>query len=201
MNMKPILFSTPMVQAIIEGRKTMTRRVVPEKIVDDYYNYDDWCNSVGKPESERFGFYRTYDKTYFLDRCKYVVGDILWVRETFQNANSIVNGVQSNYAYKADGSAFGDYEIEKWKPSIFMPFEACRLFLKITGVRVERLQDISQEDAIKEGCIYGKGNGEIDYAVGDKHFPTLWAQINGEQSWKDNPWVYALTFEKFDHEV
>lgn len=179
--MKPILFSTPMVQAIIEGRKTQTRRVVKEKVVEEYFDYDDWVSSVGKPEG--VSCTRMYEKEFFLNRCSYQVGDILWVRETFCPLSN------RKYLYKANHLPPAEIEFIKWKPSIFMPKEACRLFLKVTDVRAERLHDISDEDARAEGV-------KTDYGSYRHGFIDLWKSINGEQSWNDNPFVYALTFEK-----
>ncbi len=90
---KPILFSRPMVDAIMEGKKTQTRRMVPKKIVDAYYNYDDWASSVMPTD---IPCSRTWDKEYFMERCKWNVNDILWVRETF----TIIDGGKIQRRYK-----------------------------------------------------------------------------------------------------
>lgn len=167
MKEKPILFSTPMVQAILEGRKTMTRRIVKGTPLV-------WLNDFS-PEF-------VADKDNAL--CPYgQVGDVLWVRETWEN-------YQGGYNYKA-----GKYGLlgQKWKPSIFMPREACRLFLKITDIKAERLQDISRGDCMGEGCPFPNIAKTTDP---QKWFSELWQSINGEQSWKDNPWVWVISFEK-----
>ena len=143
---------------------------------------------------------------------KYKVGDILWVRETWQSVNGILsNGEQIKYAYKADGSGWGDYEITKWKPSIFMPKEAARIFLRVMGIRAERLQDISEEDAIAEGILQIEpeflprgwkdylSNPEIPFMKPKKSFVSLWQSINGEQSWNDNPYVWVIPFERVEN--
>jgi hypothetical protein len=187
----PILFSTPMVQAILEGRKTMTRRVVKQPLDNRGVRttnvpFEDWHGNEIK--------------------CPYgQVGDTLWVRETFKWSTAI----PTQAIYKAD---YTEQELKehpvKWKPCLFMPREACRIFLKITNIRVERLQDISVQDAInegieniKEGDPYGfkiYSNGNIQGSTGGTHisFASLWQSINGEQSWNNNPWVWVVEFEK-----
>ena len=193
--MKPILFSTEMVQAILSGRKIMTRRVIKQNSTAM-----KWINAGFRTE-------------YILSQgneaiLKYNVGDILWVRETtcyvmLDDAHDLLEGAKDRIQFVYKASVHSDwmkYAKEKygykWKPSIFMPREAARIFLRVTDIRIEKLQDISEEDAIAEGCPYGKSDGIFDYAVGDKHFPTLWANINGEQSWEDNPYVWVISFEK-----
>ena len=195
--MKPILFSTEMVQAILSGRKTMTRRVLPQKSTAM-----EWINA---------GFTTEYILSKGNEAIrKYNVGDVLWVRETtcyvmLDHAHDLLEGAKDRiqFVYKASvHSDWIEYAKEKygykWKPSIFMPKEAARIFLRVTDIRIEKLQDISEEDAIAEGCPYGKADGSIDYAVGNKHFPTLWANINGEQSWNENPLVWVICFEKLN---
>lgn len=200
MNFKPILFSTLMVQAILEGRKTMTRRVV--KLADGS-NPDEDCISYHLDNSfdKVMDFSKTYPYWKEL-KCPFgEIGTILWVRETF--ANSLNRG---EFCYKADtdNSIYLDKNW-KWKPSLFMPKSACRIFLKITDIKVERLQEISEDDAIKEGVLSnGKGyyKAYFDSAIHawiDKaylSFISLWKSINGEQSWNDNPFVWVISFEK-----
>lgn len=174
MKIRPILFSTPMVKALLSGVKTMTRRVVkmpPSRFV-----------TSNKPFMGESG--REY-------KCPYgEVGDILWVRETFEVHDSF-----GTYNYKADSkSRISD----KWLPSLFMPKDACRIFLKITNVRVEKLNDISEEDSTKEGVIrmdWEFKNGECPQT--DKEaFQLLWESINGKGGWEENPWLWVIEFEK-----
>lgn len=158
---KPILFSTPMVQAILEGRKTMTRRVIkplPTKQLDD--------NEIGD----------------LLEGNPIKKGVILWVRETFEG---LVTGGNSNfnlYSYKADNTK----PVDCWKPSLFMPKEAARIFLKVTDVYIDRLQNISEEDCLKEG-ISGKNP--------KTNFRNLWESLKGEGSWEENTYVWVYEFE------
>lgn len=215
----PILFKPEMVQAIMSGIKTQTRRSVPEKILDAYYNYDDWVNSVGKPE----GSVRVYEKEYFLNACRYELGDILWVRETWGELYDtcdhpeISGGYKERsslgYVYKADNYVHNkDFDgfFTGWKPSIHMPKQACRLFLRVTDIRVEKLREITEDDAIAEGVeklMLDVGGHEVnlykDYEGASTgchsartSFGSLWNKINGEVSFFENPWVYVIKFEK-----
>lgn len=160
--MKPILFSTPMVQAILKGQKTQTRRIVKQP------------EAVELLELGQFGD--------ALDLSKHRKGDILWVRETFR-PKSHGMPIGDPYEYRATALEDGNPTDEPWKPSIFMPKEACRIFLKVTNVRVERLQSISEADAKAEGF------DSIDL------FFALWQNINGTESLAANPWVWVYEFE------
>lgn len=196
-----------MVQAILAGNKTQTRRVVKHKVEGDN------CTVIEKLSPPRINV----RDPRFLQFCPYgQVGDFLWVRETF---SQVVNlGVDKNgniaselfsYNYKANLTApIGGY----WKPSIHMPRAASRILLEITGVRIERLHSISKQDAIAEGIKQIKINcsrdGEkIAYKAYDwpnenitKNNPidsyfSLWESINGRESLESNPWVWVITFK------
>ncbi len=203
MKTKPILFSTPMVQAILKGRKTQTRRIIPEKIIDDYYNYDEYCNMVMPSD---IPCTRTYEKEFYLERCKYSINDILWVRETFQHTKCLnLHPSDDNYGYiyKADSQPWEDYENWKWKPSIFMPKEATRIFLKVTDIRVERLHDISESDIKNEGVIWSHPFANekdcSDFAKFSNYYDLwkeLWVKINGLESWDENSFVWVYEFER-----
>ncbi|MBC0853840.1 hypothetical protein [Pantoea stewartii] len=212
MKERPILLNAEMVRAVLDGRKTQTRRMVAN--VDS-----DNCLALRKPTKTRNGIY-----THVMDAPKHnlcpfgAVGDRLWVRETWQgplvsydDAYSIFKDPKpyqkvENCVYRADGGPcpeFTDADDELrqgWRPSIHMPRWASRITLEITGVRVERLQDISDSDAKAEGCWYGRGCGEPDFAVSPAdHFPTLWASIYREKSWQANPWVWVIEFKRLDN--
>jgi hypothetical protein len=189
-----------MVQAILEGRKTQTRRIVkpqPKKELDFF----GWK----LPEYIQVAFGRGA-KTESLHKFPFgQVGDMLWVRETYINLNSV--NEEPNYVYKADQPNFhvNFASGEKWKPSIHMPKLACRIWLKITNVRVERLQGITEEDAIKEGVnktnsvnewYYMKNVYSTDSPI--IAFERLWQSINGKESWNDNPWVWVIEFERIN---
>lgn len=196
---KPILFSTPMAQAILEGRKTQTRRVVKKSALDllEAGFTPNYVASDGNAELCPFG----------------KVGGKLWVRETWLYNDSI----EEPYAYKADYNAEGMARHKgSWKPSIFMPKEACRLWLEIQEIGVERLQAISEEDARSEGVdsyksevvgtrykdyiadASGYGDPAVDYPTVSspiESFKTLWESINGKDSWALNPWVWVVKFK------
>ena len=212
MKERPVIFNGEMVRAILDGRKTQTRRVM-----------------AVQPESNQLGLLRITDSTKRSDIGKYhwaesnatgthqrsalfscpfgQVGDRMWVRETFMDLTGTgieaTTGKFEGFAYRADTptGSYGD-EVRKeyglkWTPSLHMPRKACRILLEITAVRVERLNDISHDDAKAEGCCYGRGGGVPDFAVTPAdHFPTLWASIYGEESWSANPWVWVIEFRR-----
>lgn len=136
-----------------------------------------------------------------LHLCPYgKVGDVLWVRETFLECNN-------EYFYKASNMAiYLDDEKLNWKPSIHMPKTACRIFLEITNARVERLQDISGYDVLREGVgkplptARSMTQASIDYKSAEpqlkKEFQTLWQKINGPDSWEANPFVWVIEFKQ-----
>lgn len=200
---RPILFSAPMVRAILEGRKTVTRREVKKQAALD-------CLAAG------------FEPAFLAlpgnsDLCPYgKLGDRLWVRETFIDLRGTgvehrpdPDGPLQRYAYAADcrpGShsdeARKDFGL-KYKPSIHMPRAGCRILLEITDVRVERLQDISADQCLAEGVQpFGDDNG---FHIEDGKFYTdhpletfagLWQSINGIESWRANPWCWAVSFKR-----
>jgi hypothetical protein len=200
-----------MVQAILEGRKTQTRRIV------QFPNYHPSREEKKHSLLQVKGF-EVYDGNGdCIGELRDVYGtpgDILWVRETFTNISKYKEAplfldVVGDFVYKADTDFIG---CNKWKPSIHMPKEACRLFLKVTNVRVERLKDISESDAIAEG-VDKKGDMYYDYyseipQVGRDFyyknefaklsFMGLWSKINGIDSWISNPWVWVIEFERVE---
>ena len=202
---KPILFSTEMVQAILEGRKKLTRRTQGLEIINK--NPDDWFLD-GLKILGRFIFHNLKSKEEIQIKPKFEIGDILWVRETWQTTWN-ENKKSWDTIYKADGGYWIDDDgIMKWKPSIYMPKEAARIFLEVSNVRVERLKDISEEDAIEEGIEiihYAENILPVfrNYLLKEKKgtlnprlsFRTLWEKINGEDSWDANPWVWVYEFK------
>ena len=197
-----------MAQAIQQGRKTQTRRVVKQIRTNDNGNVDfDFKNHSGRniPKEDI-----NSALVGLVDNAPYKVGDVLYVKETYQHTEVLnIHPTDDNYGYvyKADNQPWEDFEGWKWKSPMFMPEKAARLFIVITGIKVERLQDISEEDAIAEGveriADYGstgyKLYTEPDAAHSDIDavwsFESLWQSINGEKSWNANPWVWAYTFE------
>ena len=197
MNEKPIIFSTSMVKAILDGRKTQTRRVVkPQPTLNIPLGF---CTGATDGKNiGKFGFGLCGDggqiKYY---KPKYQVGDILWVRETWK-PSPYDDGV---YAYKANGLPEpAGCQYLNWRPSIHMPRAAARIFLRVTDVRVERLQDISETDAKAEGITVVTNNSGLMYC---RKFRDLWDKINGKRDkgaykWDSNPWVWVIEFEPFE---
>lgn len=196
MAIKPILFNTEMVRAILDGRKTCTRRICKdanEYTVPDmeFYNADRRTyavhNFVDKEHMEQLS---TAERT-----CPICTGDILYVRETWKEA-------PKGYYYYEDWQKDDIADVTKWKPSIHMPKEAARIWLKVTDVRVERLQDITSEQIGREGV-------EVEYPHvlnGEEKryaFSTLWNNTIKKSDidrygWDANPWVWVIEFERCD---
>jgi hypothetical protein len=185
---RPILFSAPMVCAILAGTKTQTRRVVKPRGLP--------CWSVQPADIPRI-----------LPFCPYgQPGDRLWVREAFGDCTKgadIMAGMHYDPPlYRADADSYGllghdglgpVYEEEiRWRPSIHMPRKFSRITLEVTDVRVERLQDISEADAKAEGC--GPATA-YPHQYRDA-YAALWEQINGPGSWAANPWVWVVEFKR-----
>lgn len=201
---RPILFRALMVKATLEGRKTKTRRLVkpqptimplPDYEVDANINWNGvvWHENGQVPE-------------VMINSCPYGrPGDVLWVRETFTETYA------NMYFFKASEELPSG---AVWKPSIYMPKKAARIWLEIVSVSVERLQDISEDDAWKEGCEKGQrwanelgyfpkeetltDGSIIGWECAKDWFADLWVSINGEKSWSANPWVWVVEFKRID---
>ncbi len=212
MNFKPILFNTEMVQAILDGRKTQTRRIIKSRHESGRFAI---CKNIDGQVEQICSLGWDEENVEKDIICPYGhPGDALWVRETWQ-ITDFLHPEDENYGYiykaSENGRAWENNDDEwKWKPSIHMPKEACRLFLKIKDIRLERLQDISEEDAIAEGVekIADYGNTgyklytEPDAAYSDidavYSFESLWQSLNGPDSWEANPWVWVISFKCID---
>jgi hypothetical protein len=172
---RPIIFSGPMVRAILEGRKTQTRRVIkkPEYFACLTGDCPHWDKKVCADEMQLQSPYGQ-------------PGDRLWVRETWLQT-------PAGIAFRADGGDhYGAGGKLKWKPSIFMPHQFSRLTLELTGIRVERLQEISEADAKAEGCE----SNEICPDV-RTNYRAVWDSLNAEHSpWVSNPWVFVIDFKR-----
>lgn len=196
----PILFSAPMIRALLEGRKTQTRRPVKGTALD-------WLDAAG------------FDPAFVAapenGLCPYgSPGDLLWCRETWQGF------IQTSYEYDewreaeasdiADSShleveyrATSDSQPSRWRPSIHMPRWASRLTLELTGVRVERLSGISEVDAFAEGvrnCGYEQME-QHEPGEGKALYQSLWESLHGEGSWATNPWLWALEFRVYQQNI
>ena len=187
MSMKPILFNTDMVRAILDGRKTVTRRVVkPQhlRVLDSPYHKEH-------PDVP--------DKALLAKLCEppYSPGDILWVRETWAKSADWYDDLVSGYEYKADHPNSDGWG---WRPSIHMPREAARIFLRVTDVRVERLQEMHAEDSLREGVklhLGGIVNGDSPLKpFGDLWDSTIKPADRERYGWAANPWVWVIAFER-----
>ncbi|HIF5344949.1 TPA: hypothetical protein ACX2V0_004460 [Yersinia enterocolitica] len=189
MNEKPILFNAEMVQAILSGRKTMTRRIMRDQ--PEVIPPEDEC---GVP-----GYWIPYNAGKTMVRNEMMTiscplgnpGDQLWVRETWARYN--IDQASHDMAYRATTPADRPKD-GLWRPSIHMPRWASRINLLITGVRVERLQAITLGDICKEiGCgLYDFRPATYGFQVWEE----LWKSIYGEESWQANPWVWVITFRR-----
>jgi hypothetical protein len=199
---RPIVFSGPMVQAILDGRKSMTRRAIkpqPETYQGEsglQFEYPGWNGSLSAAGFARY--------------CRHgVPGDRLWVRETWAprlDVDPIKDPEKArHYAlYRANGTSLDEPHWHSypsaWRPSTSMPRWASRITLEITDVRVERLKDISVSDAWAEGFHDPTGKGGWAPATARTWFFETWNQINGDGSWESNPWAWVISFKKI-HEI
>ena len=195
MSEKPIIFNGEMVRAILDGRKTQTRRLVKPQPTPPA-----WCNHI-KPhflDDGGFGFFDE-DIDY---KAPYSPGDHLWVRETWCPVDDTEFGHGEWIDYRATptyesshpagwDAAPNDPQALKWRPSIHMPRWASRITLEVTGVRVERVQDITEEDAQAEGILFSvpRGGGRR------RTFEALWEDIY-PGSWERNDWVWVIEFRR-----
>lgn len=222
MKERPILFTGPMVRAILEGRKTVTRRVVKPQ--------PDFLGSMVDPNTP----FKTLDAgLHARITCPYgEPGDRLWVRETWTDVNMCgapalayradedIRDLMEEPGFLDDRGAFNyddprvkpypfacwyaELDQARWRPSIHMPRWASRILLEITAVRVERLQDISEEQALAEG-VHGEPCDHARQACSDigcwgdtakGAFGFLWEQLNGAGAWQANPWVWVVEFKR-----
>lgn len=208
--MKPILFNTEMVKAILDGRKTVTRRLIKPQPLGYF--------EVSESPTYLYDFEPSSKRIY----PRYQAGDILYVRETYANISDFVNYAEYEidsdlkYLYKCDDNgeehAFVDIGVKRWRPSIHMPKEAARIFLRVTDVRVKRLQDMEHDAPAKEGiqfqsCPEGftwKSEASIDccYINPMGAFKALWNTTVKEdwQKFESNPWVWVVEFERISKE-
>lgn len=217
MKIRPILFQTEMVQALLQRRKFVTRRTRGLERMNE--TPGNWRPCVGDTTVDKKGrlCQLFFNENGFSDEaiCEYgKPRDILWVRETFQTTYAAPLN-KWEYIYKADGGIWidGDGRMP-WRPSIHMPQTAARIWLRITDIRVERLADITDDSAVGEGIlevqeewVLGSKNKWRNYRKFRQYkkdmcacspvrsYQSLWECINGLKSWQHNPWVWVVTFE------
>lgn len=209
MKERPILFSGPMVRAILEGRKTQTRRLWKPRRA-----WQDECE-----DGYLMPHFVDADGDYHNQPCPYgQPGDRLWVRETTciaprhfappdDTCVKDYEGFQRYVSYRADGhpeDAMRDYKL-KWTPAIHVPRWASRIMLEVVAVRVERLREITDADALAEGVpnevIFDTDRGIDGKAFPVREFQWLWESLNGPGSWEANPWVWVVEFKRMEGEA
>lgn len=189
--MKPIPMNTEMVRAILEGRKSVTRRY-PFQMPEDYSRIKGLYRDGKNRLCAIFQCANPEDPTTEAVYARYQPGNILWVRETWHKDTG-------RYMYKAnyvDDEKFyrnGEEVAIKWHPSIHMPREAARIFLRVTGVRVERLQECGNAQAKDEGCTCCSQFARVWDSTVPKH-PNKFKRY--PYYWEDNPWVWVIEFER-----
>lgn len=229
MKERPILFSAPMVLAVLEDRKNQTRRTRYLEHVNDspddweMANPKQWASALadngcdyGRPITDEDIQRKAYQlcgggRAFFRHKesrkmislpCPYGrPGDRLWSRETWAPVDEVAADPSDGAIYRADHTGI---QPGRWRPSIHMPRWASRITLETVSVRVERLQDISVEDARAEGCEHPLKGTELESVPGDyvaderTSFAILWQSINGKGSWAENPWVWRIEFRRVE---
>lgn len=224
MKERPMIFNAEMVRAILDGRKTQTRRPInpqPELPKGSGFSWKGAVYGSGSDDHET-------NRNFAHTKCPFgKPGDRIWVRETFQGplfdwdmmdsyCNDSAPFEKPEFCvYKADGVPTPEfYDADdvlhcRWRPSIHMPRWASRITLEITGVGVQRLQSITPNDAAREGLVKLPATGRYCLNQGDQYFggashdarevfSGLWESIYGEESWQANPWVWVIEFKRIE---
>lgn len=223
---KPILFSTALVPSVMSGAKTQTRRLLKPRCVIPEGKYEMRCDPMfgkwvmGPAGAATVPFFQAAHGWVNRDLgpLPYQVGDLLYVRETWAEADDEYGGPCLVWAADRMAQHIGRDEagidslcgdshkfkcdVDRWRPSIHLPKWAARTWLEVVGVKVERLQSISEEDAIAEGCDGGNiylGHGDFDTKAPSDEFASLWDSLSKPGSqWADNPWVAAYEFRRIE---
>ena len=194
--MKPILFNTEMVRAILDGKKTQTRRLV--KNIPLHEPFFDVVDEIPCACDEDGDWYPAVEFSPIQK------GDVLYVRETWQRLSDFGDQL---YVYRADYKGDEPLRLDgmytRWRPSIHMPKEAARLFLRVTGVRCERLQDMTPEDCANDGGfeLYAVKTVGVAPLFGELWNRTVRKDAIKRWGWDANPWVFVISFERiYDYE-
>lgn len=205
--MKKIMFNDKfdLTQAVLDGRKTMTRRAISEKLWDRWTDYDDFCNSVSV---ENIPTKRQYydEKDFFLNNAPYKLGEVVAIAQSYESVYhecglETMDMLVSSLKYNAG-----------WTNKMFVKADLMPHHIEITGIKVERLQDISDEDCLKEGIIhaYTDNNGTKIYHtphtkrgylstdVAQQAFADLIDKVSGKGTWEENPFVWVYEFALWD---
>jgi len=195
MSERPIIFSAPMIRALLDGRKTMTRRILkpqPELNSAGLWVFPPKWTAAAfvkwgqAAQTDEDGLRLLFESEKAKAALPYAVGDSLWVREAWRTTNPV--SYEADYNREPNDGCRG-----RLRPSIHMPRWASRITLEVTAVKVERLQNMNRGDAMEEGCPFpnmAAGPNPLDW------FRDLWTSLHGPGSWEANPWVAAITFER-----
>lgn len=204
--MKKIMFNDKfgLTQAVLEGRKTMTRRIVSEKLLDRWTDYDDFCNNVSVENAPTERQYYN-EKDFFLNNAPYKLGEVVAIAQSYESVYhecglETMDILVSSLKYNAG-----------WTNKMFVKADLMPHHIEITGIKVERLQDISDEDCLKEGIIHVSTflgqkiyhtphvNGSyLSTNVAQEAFAYLIDKVSGKGTWESNPFVFAYEFVLFD---
>lgn len=188
--MKPILFNTDMVKAILDGRKTVTRRY-PFQMPDGYNRIKGMYRDGDNRLCAIFQCTDPEDPTVEEVYARYQPGDILWVRETWAKS------MAGTFMYRADDKAI---MVERWHPSIHMPREAARLFLRVTNVQVEQLREMVLADVLMEGVHEAESYEDTWRLWHQTWNSTIKTPDLDRYGWQANPWVWVIKFERISKE-
>jgi hypothetical protein len=205
--MRPILFNTEMVKAILDGRKTQFRIAIDFCKIDDIYINENGKNVISIDDSVIKTITEEYLHSFINKNSKFKVDDILYVKETFGET------LCGRIRFKADGGGVEDEKAGHWKPSIYLKQKDARIFLKVTNVRVERLQDMSYDDCLKEGFLSMQLNPDCSFPtvlkdkkitntsnVMEDWFKKQWNSTTKDgYKWEDNPYVFVYEFERIEN--
>lgn len=212
--MKKIMFNDKygLTQAVLDGRKTMTRRIVSEKLLDRWTNYDDFCNSISV---ENIPTERQYydEKDFFLNNAPYKLGEVVAIAQSYMDVDRFHRkGKNAAYLEYLD-SILPELKLYPgWGNKMFVKADLMPHHIEITGVKVERLQDISDEDCLKEGIIKGKCGSKNTHFMDAYYVPTekqpyctprdafsvLIDKVSGKGTWDSNPFVFVYEFKLVD---
>lgn len=187
---KQILFSTEMVRAILDGKKSVTRRLPPKKIRKQWFDYDKWVSEVMTSGSKWFS-----EKEFYKRYPPYKTGDVMYVRETWSTTDTCGlfppwPSSGTHYIYRSDAEPDDPIINEvRWHPSIHMPRKAARIFLRATDVRMERLKDMTSDSAMDEGFMdWNDAKRVWNSTIRPSDLPIC--------GWDANPWVWVIEFER-----
>ena len=187
---RSMIFNAEMVRAILSGQKTQTRRIMKNQPAGDYPDSPVMVRNI----ESGFQWHGKHGESSVFPYPLGTVGDRIWVRETWARYN--VDQDSHDLAYRATTPEDWPPNGAIWRPSVHMPRWASRILLEITNVRVERLNDISEEDAKAEGVSPSAHTITPPEAVYRVGFGELWRSIYGDENWEKNPWVWVIEFKR-----